>query len=143
MLSLLVLPLALAADPLWPDLSDAPRVGGGSQDAAVIVAIENYTHVSDIPGARQNGEDWYRYFTNGRGMSVGSVKMLLDGQATKEDIEAASAEMRDAAGSDGTLWFVFIGHGAPNEDGSDGLLLDVDVRQTARSVSARGIRQAD
>jgi len=96
MLFLLTLSLAFAAEPLWPDLSSPPSVGGGSSDAAVVVAIEDYDFVSDIPGARQNGEDWYRYFTSGRGMSVGNVKVLVDGQATREDIEAASQEMRDA-----------------------------------------------
>ena len=52
MLSLLCVLSASAADPLWPDLSDPPSVGGGSKDAAVVVAIEDYNSVGDIPGVQ-------------------------------------------------------------------------------------------
>ena len=52
-------------------------------------------------------------------------------------IEAARSQVR----SGGTLWFVFIGHGAPSEDGQDGLLVGWDTQQTASSVYARGLMQ--
>ena len=35
------------------------------------------------------------------------------------------------------------GHGAPSADGSDGLLLGMDVVQSADSIQARGIRQTE
>lgn len=124
----------------WPELS-APLAGQPhSKDAAIVVAIEDYTHVGDIPGARQNALDWYAWLTQGRGIPADRARLLLDGQATREEIEAAIASLSAEGGE--TLWFVFVGHGAPSADGQDGLLLDVDVRQTALSVASRGIPQS-
>ena len=132
---------AFAEDSLWPDLSEPPRVGGGSRDAAVIVAIEDYGSVTDIPGAKKNGLDWYSYLTDGRGISPSRVKLLTDNTATKEGIEGAIRKAAAAVRPGGTLWFVFIGHGAPAADGQDGLLVGWDTQQSAESVYARGIQQ--
>jgi uncharacterized caspase-like protein len=44
-------------------------------------------------------------------------------------------------GPKGTLWFIFIGHGAPNKTGTDGLLLGVDTDGDGDSLSARGVAQ--
>ena len=134
---------AAAAEPLWPDLSEPPSVGGGDQDAAVVVAIEDYVSVSDIPGAKDNGLDWYSYFTDGRGIAASRVKLVTDNDATKEGITDAIEAARSQVRSGGTLWFVFIGHGAPSEDGQDGLLVGWDTQQTASSVYARGLMQGE
>lgn len=37
----------------------------------------------------------------------------------------------------GTLWFVFVGHGAPSKDAKDGVLIGVDAQQRADSLYAR------
>ena len=64
----------LALTPSWPDLSQPTQgVGGGSRDAAVIVAVEKYAHVAVIPGAHQNGTDWYRFLVQTRGIPVAPV----------------------------------------------------------------------
>ena len=96
---------AAAAEPLWPDLSQPPSVGGGSLDAAVVVAIEDYAFVGDIPGALGNGLDWYAYLTDGRGISPSSVKLLENQQATKEEITLAGESTRAKVKPGGTLWF--------------------------------------
>ena len=76
----------------WPAL-DAPmaKVGGGEQDAAVIVGIEDYFVVSDIPGARRNANAWFDHMRKTRGVPIDRVRILRDGQGTKEEIEAAPA----------------------------------------------------
>lgn len=124
----------------WPEMTLPPPGLDHPRDAAIVVAIEDYTHVGDIPGARQNALDWYTWLTQTRGIPADRARLLLDGQATREEIEAAIASLGASGGE--TLWFVFVGHGAPSEDGQDGLLLDVDVRQTALSVASRGIPQS-
>ena len=63
--------------------------------------------------------------------------------ATKEGITDAIEAARSQVRSGGTLWFVFIGHGAPSEDGQDGLLVGWDTQQTASSVYARGLMQGE
>ena len=52
--------VSAASEPLWPSISEPLRVGGGSRDAAVVVAIEDYAFVPDVPGARQNPETLQR-----------------------------------------------------------------------------------
>ncbi len=139
----LVVPfLAAAAD--WPDLSTpAPPEGGGENDAAIVIGIENYTYVDDIPGAIQNANDWYAWLTRTRKVPLGKIALLRDNDGTREGILSTIDKTAPKPGPGGTLWLVFIGHGAPSKDGSDGLLLGVDTMQTAASVYARGLSQTE
>ena len=125
---LLLLPVE-ASPSLWPVLSqDARPVGGGVHDAAVIVAIEEYTYLSGIHGARRNARDWYWYFTSIRGIPDGHVYRLLDTSATPAKMRTVLGNAAKAVGTTGTLWFVFIGHGAPSRnDPEDVLLVGVDA----------------
>ena len=126
----------------WPDLAKpAPAVGGGAHDAAVIVAIENYAFVASIPGAKANANAWYDYFIKTRRIPFKNVFRRVDSDVTAEDINGLAARAADLAGKDGTLWFVFIGHGAPSADGKDGLLVGVDAQQKAESLESRGLPQ--
>ncbi len=134
--------LPSGAQTAWPDLSaPPPSENTGASDAALIIGIEDYLLVDDVPGAVANADDWYRYLKQTRGLTLGSAVVLRNHEATRESI---LREARDAAGrvrNGGTMWLVFIGHGAPSKDGQDGLLLGADVRQTAESVYARGVSQ--
>lgn len=124
----------------WPDLSHPARaVGGGERDAAVVVGIEKYMAAPGIPGARANADEWYEYLTKTRGVPVKNVSLLIDGDAAREDILAAARAAARRVGRGGTLWFVFIGHGARSEDGKDGLLVGADVQTTPRSLEARSV----
>jgi hypothetical protein len=128
----------------WPDLSRAaPRSGGGNSDAAVVVGIEGYAHVAPIAGATDNATAWYEYLVRTRGVPVERVSLLLDNDATREDIQWALDEASRQVGGDGTLWFVFVGHGAPSREGDDGLLVGFDAQQKARSIQARSIQRSD
>lgn len=138
-----LLPLLAFADPVWPDLSQIPpRSGGdGSLDAALVIGIETYDRAQDIPGARQNATDWARWLREARGVT--HVEVLLDDQATKEEIEARVIPTARRVGEGGRMWIVYIGHGAPASDGTDGLLVGSDARQTALSLEARSVRRRE
>lgn len=128
----------------WPDLADAgPKIGGGNNDAAVIVGIEDYAFVADIPGAQDNAKAWYAWLTRARGVPPAKVTLLRDEEGTRENLAHFASVAAGAVGEGGTLWFVFIGHGAPAPDGSDGLLIGADAQQTIRSLAARGIPRAE
>ncbi len=128
----------------WPNLSiPANRIGGGGRDAALIVGIENYAHVASIPGAEQNAIDWYRYLVKTRGIPTERVSLLLDEDATREEIRIAAEEAARLVGRRGQLWFIFIGHGAPSPAGDDGLLIGFDAQQKARSLRARSLKRSD
>ena len=128
------------AEELWPDLSSPPKaMGGGERDAALIVGAENYAFVAKVPGARQNAEDWQAYLTDTLKVPSDKVTLLRDNEATVEKLRKYAAKAAGEVKSGGTLWFVFIGHGAPSQDGQDGLLVGADAQQDADSLYARSL----
>jgi formylglycine-generating enzyme required for sulfatase activity len=141
-LSILLGASAFAAD--WPDISAPPAAsGGGERDAAVIVGAEHYAFVEGVPGARRNAADWQAYLTGTLKVPAERVALLLDDDATNDEIRQAAAEKAAQVEPGGTLWFVFIGHGAPSKDGKDGLLVGVDAQQKAESVYKRSLSRDD
>lgn len=134
----------VGADGGWPDLSrPAAEVGGGEADAGVVVAIEAYGFVPPVPGAELNAKAWYDYLTRTRGAAPANVKLLLGVDATRDDMLDAVQEAASKAGPRGSLWFVFVGHGAPSADGRDGLLVGVDAQQKAGSLQKRSFRRQE
>ena len=127
----------------WPALeaSAAKRVGGGEQDAAVIVAIGDYVWLPDVPGAVENGLAWEKYLSDTRG--VPSVRLLRNQKGTKEYIEKALDDAAKDVGPNGTLWFVFIGHGAASADRADGVLVGSDAQQEFSAFYPRAMPRAD
>lgn len=142
---LLAAALTLLATPAfagWPSFTtDLPPSGNGEGDAAVIVGIGDYLVLPDIEGARENALDWNRYLQKTRGLPMGSVKMLLNTDATKETIEAALVDAVSKVKPGGTMWFVYIGHGAPAPSHEDGLVLGSDTQSSENSLVARGLPQ--
>jgi formylglycine-generating enzyme required for sulfatase activity/uncharacterized caspase-like protein len=133
-----------AQEAAWPDMAaPAKAIGGGEHDAAVVVGVENYFAVPGVPGAKSNAGQWYDYLTETRGVLPQNVKLLTNADATREEILGAAGKAAGQAGPDGTLWFVFVGHGAPAADGKDGLLVGVDAQQKAESLQARSVRRGE
>lgn len=140
----ILLAVTPAAAAEWPDLTLAgPVQGGGEKDSALIFAVEDYAFVADVAGASQNAEDWYLHFTKSRKVPAERVRLLRDTEVTRESMLSAAKEAARSAKPGGTLWVVFIGHGAPAEDGKDGVLVGVDAQQTAESLYARSVRQKE
>jgi len=104
---------SLAAE--WPDISQPlASEGGGSQDAAVVVGIEDYWRLTDIPGARESAAAWYQWLVKTRGVPVGRTKLLRDAEVTRSELLSVAQAASERVGQGGTLWFVYIGHGAPS-----------------------------
>lgn len=144
MLALTVLPALARADDGWPDLAAPARpIGGGEHDAAVVVGVEKYFAVPGISGAESNAKAWYDYLTRTRGAAPSRVELLLNNDAAREDILGAARRAGAKAGPQGTLWFVFIGHGAPSADGKDGLLVAVDAQQKSESLQTHSVRRGE
>ncbi|MBI5623935.1 MAG: SUMF1/EgtB/PvdO family nonheme iron enzyme [Elusimicrobia bacterium] len=128
----------------WPDLGKpAASIGGGESDAAVIVGIERYAFVSPVKGAGDNARAWYDYLTKTRGLKPANIRLLLESDGTVEEIRQAAVESAVRAAQGGTLWFVFIGHGAPGQDAKDGVLVGVDAQQKAASLYARSLPRGE
>lgn len=125
----------------WPDLSVPPTVGqDGAGDAALLVGIDAYVFLPPVPGADDAVRDWRRFLV-ARGVPLANVQVLVDADAAREQILAEAAEVRERVAPGGTLWVVFVGHGAPAPDGRDGLLVGVDAQRTAVSLEARSVRR--
>ena len=129
----------------WPDLSKAPsrEIGGGKKDQAVVVGITRYAHVAQIDGAAENAADWYNYLVKSRKVPIDRVSLLLDEDATVEEMRFAVSDAAKRVKKGGTLWFVFVGHGAPARDGRDGLLVGFDAQQKARSIQTRSLSREE
>lgn len=132
--------LPVRADDLWPELSSPPKsTGGGEKDAAVIVGAERYAFVEAVPGAKANADAWHAYLTGTLKVPAEKVALLRDDDATNDEIRQAAIDKAAHVERGGTLWFVFIGHGAPSRDGKDGLLVGVDAQQKIESVYKRSL----
>ena len=147
---LLLVPAGLGA--AWPDLSQPPTepTNDGANDVAVVIGIEDYASLPDIPGADENASDWYTWLTKGRGLRAGRVELLRNNQATDGGItDAVDKALRylretvDAGEAPGTFWFVFVGHGSPSPDSEvkDALLVGYDASATANGLLQRSVRR--
>lgn len=126
----------------YPSLSKpASLTKSGKNDVAIIVAVENYVFLPAVEGASANATDWEGFFKSSLG--VPSVHMLIDRQATREQVERFAKIAASESKAGGTVWFVFIGHGSPSRTGDDGLLVGVDAQQDPESLFARGFSQQE
>ena len=117
----------------YPDLTrPAPVIAStpGANDAAIIVAIEDYYDLEDIPGARTNADAWATYFLKTTKIPVTRVRLLKDTRARKEVIEREIAEVRASMPSGGRLWFVFIGHGMADANKQGHLLMHGALKES-------------
>lgn len=133
---------AAAADSPWPDLSTPVTASPTNpRDVALIVAIEDYLVAPDIPGATRNARDWYEWLRRVRGAET--IKLLTDSDATREEILDNARAIAREAHPDGTLWVIFIGHGAPGLSDGEGLLVGADAQRKASSIDSRSVRRAE
>ena len=142
LVAILIAPgLAFAEEPFrWPSLSTAPQVENANpNDVAVIIAIEDYAFLPNIPGARENATDWEIFFRRGLGMR--NVYTLVDRDATREAMLRYARQAAEEVGEGGTIWYLFIGHGTPLDRGQDGGIVGMDALQNIESLEARSLSQ--
>ncbi len=114
---------AAQADGGWPELytptaSTAPQPG----DVAVVVGIEDYDHLLDVPGAEAAARAWHRWFDQALGVPGDQLELLLGAEATAEAMASAVTEAALEVGAGARVWFVYIGQASPSCDGRDALL---------------------
>ncbi len=125
----------------FPDVGAITTTAAASKDVAVIIAIEDYAFLPDVPGAVDNAIAWENYLRKVKGF--GDVFVLTDKQAPIEEIKRFTDQAVAAAPEGGALWFVFIGHGAALKDGSDGALIGMDAQQTIESIGSRSVARKE
>jgi hypothetical protein len=128
----------------WPSVStELPPTGLGENDAAVVVGISEYAFLPKVAGAAENATDWFRYLVKTRGVPQEHVHLLRDIDATAESMLEAIDQAATEAKPGGTVWFLFVGHGAPTADHDDGLVLGADTQVSEKSLLARGVPQKE
>jgi len=138
---ILALGLATAQSGPWPALEPpAAQQMVGTQDAAIIIAIEDYAFLPDVPGAVANGTDWYRWL-RARGVPAAHIATLFDPFGASGSPRAVTAAIREEVtqkaalvGPGGRVWVVFIGHGAPDRSGRDGRIVGVEASGSAAGL---------
>lgn len=127
----------------WPALEHAKihTVGGGERDAAVLVAVDQYAFLDAVPGAEKNALAWARWLQEGRKIPESHLHQLLGPEVGKREVQRAVEDAAQRVGQGGTLYLLFVGHGAP-ADGGAGLepyLLLGDTKRNVRSFARRGV----
>ena len=104
-------------------------------------ASKKYAFLPEVTGARQNADDWYRYFCEGPldPPHRPAVQLLNDQQATLEGMTSAATAAASAVKPGGKLWFVFIGHGAQSFEGKGSVLIGYDVQANPDSLRSRSL----
>ncbi len=130
---------------LWPDLRASPHGGAArtmttpSPDAALVIGVDKYDALPRVEGAAENARDWEAYFLSSRMVPPQRVRMLTDQAATAESIRGAARMLSEQIEPGGTLFVVFIGHGAPGAGGEKSVLLGSDVRPSDTSFASRSV----
>ncbi len=126
----------------WPPLDRPASVDdSGKNDVALLIGVEDYTYLPDVEGAASNLADWERFLRQDLGLS--KVMVLRDQHATREEILRMADRAAAEATEKGRLWVVFIGHGAPQLQTGEPILVGVDGQATPHSVSERGVLHSE
>ena len=130
------------SNPLPPIHEGLETDAVAAQDAAVLVGIEAYPFLPDVPYAKRDVEAFRQYLLKTRGVPDGQVA-VLDSNPTTEKIVKAVSEAVEQVGSGGTLWIYFSGHGAASPVDGRRLLLGVDTQPDPESFEARSVSADD
>jgi hypothetical protein len=132
--------VALAANAgTLPDIDVPLKTGARAEkDAAVVVGIEDYLRIPDVPYAQRDAKAMYDFLVYTRGVPASRVR-LLDAGASREQIADAVRQAGVSVAAGGTVWVYFAGHGAADPSTGERLLLGDDVRSDPAAFSARGV----
>ncbi|MBT3223720.1 MAG: hypothetical protein HN348_32020, partial [Proteobacteria bacterium] len=128
-------PIGLAA----PDILAEHKTGvRAPEDVAVVVGIEDYPFLPDVPYAKRDAEAFYRYLIYTRGIPPDRVKLLINAP-TADEVRKAVQVAASRVVENGTVWVYFAGHGAASVTSRKRMLLGVDTKADADSMESRSI----
>jgi len=122
----------------WPSVEDPLRVtADAGADAAVIIGLEDYAFIADVPYARRDARAFYNLAVYTLGIPSERVHQLDAGSV--EQIRAQLAEAGKQVGPGGRVWVYYAGHGAASPVTRERLLLGDDVRADPAAFDARSL----
>ena len=119
-----------------------PRENERREGRALLIGIDRYRHVSPLIGTVNDAHMMKSYVSSRLGFDDRDVRMLLDGEATRDNILDAIEEwLIDGTGEGEDVFFYYSGHGfqqldenADEADRLDETLVPVDVTIDADGV---------
>ena len=128
LLLLLMFPAIAGSGPPPPGVLDKLQTGlRATGDAAVVIGIEKYAFLPEVPYAERDAEAFYRYLVYTRGVPATRVS-LLTGSPTAKEMRESVRQAANLVSGDGILWVYFAGHGAAHPKTGKRILLGVDVQ---------------
>ncbi len=141
-MGILCSPAVMASERGYPTVGGPVEIGElAENDVVLLVGIEAYPWLPDVAGVSDTIRDWEDFFQIG--LQVPTVFTLTENQATREGIQRYLEEATAAANPESTVWFVYVGHGAPDPEEGDGLLVGVDAQASLDSLVARSLRRSE
>jgi hypothetical protein len=126
-----------------PQLTPARTGATAPKDGALIIGIEDYMDLADVPYAERDAQAFYDFLVYTRGVSPDRIEKLTN--PSKEKIEKAAG--RIAAEPGGIAWVYYAGHGAASTTVKELVLLgrdtplDVEVYET-RTLTVSSLARA-
>jgi hypothetical protein len=121
-----------------PSIDGPLRTGASApKDSAVVVGLEDYAFIADVPYARRDADAFQSFLLYSRGVPSHRIRNLTSGavEHIRSAVEAAGRE----TGAGGRVWVYFAGHGAASPVTRERMLLGDDVRSDATSFEARAV----
>jgi len=141
MLVQLLISAALAAG--FPSIDQPHKAGArATTDAAVVIGIEDYPFISDVPYAKRDAQVFSDFLIYTRGVPLDRVTLIKD-RASRELILEAVDKAATSVGAGGTLWVYFAGHGAASSSNGERMILGVDVMAEASAFEARSVKLSE
>lgn len=135
---------AMAAVPL-PNLDTTQQKTGvhNTTDAAVVIGIEDYFSLPDVPGAAADAQLVRDTLVYTVGLDPARVSLLVraegQGRASRSGIQKAIEEKAAQVKSGGRLWIYFAGHGSASASSSERILLSDQTEANPASFEADSI----
>ncbi|KQC08506.1 MAG: hypothetical protein APR55_11505, partial [Methanolinea sp. SDB] len=109
-----------------PDVLGLSKFSG--EKYAILVGIEDYANLGDLENCDDDARDMRALLLGSEcGFSYGNIELLLNSQATRNNIKGAIERVSTQAGPEDLVVFYFSGHGSfgedlpPYDESSDGL----------------------
>jgi len=114
-----------------------PTGNRATADTAVVIGLESYPFIADVPYAGRDADAFYNFLVYTRGVPMERIRRLSGGNA--EQMRAALKKAGQDVGSGGTVWVYYAGHGAASPVTRERLLLGDDVRNDPDAFDARSV----
>ena len=138
-----MIPWLIATALALPDVDQAVKTGArNDKDAALVVGIEDYFMLPDVPHATADAEAFRNFLIYTRGLPESRVRMLGKG-ASREQMLTAMDELGRSVAAGGTMWVYFAGHGAADPETGERVLLGADTQADVATFQARSVAVTD